>query len=140
MKKDAIIKIISTQRDGEGGSESAEMTVTGTVTHNGSESVIEYTEESEDAVAERTSVTVTDGKTVSIVREGEFSSEMSVERNRRHHTFYKTPYGEFTMGIYGNSVTWFRNGRKSVLKMKYTLDFNNGYISENSMNIYIEEK
>ena len=44
------------------------------------------------------------------------------------------------MGIYGNSVTWFRNGRKSVLKMKYTLDFNNGYISENSMNIYIEEK
>ena len=57
-----------------------------------------------------------------------------------YHTYYKTPYGEFTMGIYGNDVNWFRNGKNSVLKLKYTLDFNNGYVSENSMNIYIEEK
>ena len=139
MKKDAIIKIVSIQATDEG-RDTAEMTVAGTICHESGTSVIEYIEDNEETGEERTSLTVTDKATVSIVREGQFSSEMCVEKSRRHHTYYKTPYGEFTMGIYGNDVNWFRNGKNSVLKLKYTLDFNNGYVSENSMNIYIEEK
>lgn len=139
MKKDAIIKIVSMQST-ENGTESGEMSVVGTVEHENGESTIRYVENNPDLGLENTIITVTDGTSVSIIREGSFSSEMTVEKNRRHHTFYKTPYGEFTMGIYGNNVNWFRNGAKSVLKMKYTLDFNNGFASENSMNIYIDEK
>lgn len=139
MKKDAIIKIVSMQST-ENGNESGEMSVVGTVMHENDESIIEYIENNPETGLENTKITVTDGSAVSIVREGAFSSEMTVEKSRRHHTFYKTPYGEFIMGIYGNQVNWFRNGAKSVLKMKYTLDFNNGFASENSMNIYIEEK
>lgn len=139
MKKDAIIKIVSMQST-ENGNESGEMSVVGTVMHENGESIIEYIENNPETGLENTKITVTDGSAVSIVREGAFSSEMTVEKSRRHHTFYKTPYGEFIMGIYGNQVNWFRNGAKSVLKMKYTLDFNNGFASENSMNIYIEEK
>lgn len=139
MKKDAIIKIVSMQST-ENGTESGEMSVVGTISHENGESVLEYIENNVETGLENTRITITDGTTVSIVREGSFSSEMTVEKNRRHHTFYKTPFGEFTMGIYGNNVNWFRNGVKSVLKMKYTLDFNNGFASENSMNIYIEEK
>ncbi len=124
----------------ENDTESGEMTVVGTISHSDGNSVIEYTEENVETGPEETTITVTDGKIVSIVRRGSFSSEMMIEKNNRHHTFYKTPYGEFTMGIYGNEVNWFRNGKSSTLKMKYTLDFNNGFASENSMNIYIEEK
>ena len=139
MKKDAIIKIENTQTvDGE--PELIQMTVTGSVEHLGNESIVEYVEDNEEFGKEKVTVTVTDGECVSIVRQGEFSSEMSVQQNVRHHTYYQTPYGEFTMGIYGNRVSWFRNGAKCVLKMDYTLDFNNGYISQNSMKIFIEEK
>lgn len=139
MKKDAIITIENTQTvDGE--PELIQMTVTGTIEHLDGESVIEYIEDNEDFGTERVTVTVTDGQCVSIVRRGSFSSEMTVQQNVRHHTYYQTPYGEFTMGIYGNSVTWFKNGVKSVLKLNYTLDFNNGYVSQNSMKIFIEEK
>ena len=73
-------------------------------------------------------------------RNGQFSSEMMVEKNSRHLTFYRTPYGELTMGIYGNQVEWSRDEKGAVLKMRYSLDFNNGLISENTMIIYIEEK
>ena len=65
---------------------------------------------------------------------------MMVEKNTRHHTFYRTPYGELTMGIYGNQVEWSKDDNGGVLKMKYSLDFNNGFVSENTMKIYIEEK
>ena len=139
MKKDAIIKIVSMQST-ENGTESGEMSVVGTVEHENGKSVINYIENNAETGLENTSITIIDGSAVSIVREGAFSSEMTVEKSKRHHTFYKTPSGEFTMGIYGNSVNWFRNGAKSVLKMKYTLDFNNGFASENTMNIYIDEK
>lgn len=139
MTKDAMIKIVSTQTTEEG-TDTGEMTVAGTVTYEDGKALIEYTEQSEEMGDEVMQVAVLDDNTVSIVRNGAFSSEMTVQKGVRHTTYYKTPYGEFTMGIYGSDVNWFRNGKNSVLKMKYTLDFNNGYVSDNSMNIYIEEK
>ncbi len=139
MKNKAVIKIFSKQTT-ENGTESGEMSVVGTIEHGDGKSVISYVESNAETGPENTTITIVDGSTVSIVREGAFSSEMTVEKNHRHHTFYKTPYGEFTMGIYGNDVSWFRNGSKSVLKMTYTLDFNNGFASENTMKIFIDEK
>lgn len=139
MKKDAIIKIVSI-RTTENGDDNFEMTVVGSVIHDGEKSVIEYVEENEETGREETTITIIDSTTVNIMRVGQFSSEMSIEKNKRHLTFYRTPYGELTMGVYGNYVNWFRNGKNSVLKMKYSLDFNNDMVSENSMNIYIEEK
>lgn len=138
MKKDAYIKIVSTQTTEEG-TDKSEIQLLGTISHKDGKSVIEYTEISEEMGNEKMTLTV-DASCVSIVRAGLFSSEMSVEQGVRHLTFYKTPYGEFTIGVYGKTVSWFRNGAKSVLKMKYTLDFNNGYISETEMKIFIEEK
>lgn len=139
MKKDAIIKIVSMQRT-ENGDNSGEMSVSGTVSYESNKVIIEYVENNEETGPEETMITVFDNNTVSIVRKGQFSSEMMVEKNVRHHTFYSTPYGELTMGIYGNQVEWSRDDRGGILRMKYSLDFNNGFVSENTMKIYIEEK
>ncbi|MBR5203237.1 MAG: DUF1934 domain-containing protein [Clostridia bacterium] len=139
MKKDAVIRIVSMQRT-ENGDNAGEMTVTGTLTLEDGKSIIEYIENNEETGPEETTITVFSNNVVSIVRKGQFSSEMMVEKNARHHTFYSTPYGELTMGIYGNQVEWSKDDNGGVLKMKYSLDFNNGFVSENTMKIYIEEK
>ena len=139
MKKDAVIRIFSKQRT-ENGDNTSEMSVVGTVTYEDDKSIIEYIENNAETGAEDTAITVFNNDTVSIVRNGQFSSEMMVEKNSRHLTFYRTPYGELTMGIYGNQVEWSRDDKGATLKMRYSLDFNNGLISENTMIIYIEEK
>lgn len=139
VKKDAVIRIVSKQRT-ENGDNTSEMSVVGTVTYDEDKSIIEYIENNEETGPEDTTITVFANDTVSIVRNGQFSSEMMVEKNNRHLTFYRTPYGELTMGIYGNQVEWSRDDKGAVLKMRYSLDFNNGLISENTMIIYIEEK
>jgi uncharacterized beta-barrel protein YwiB (DUF1934 family) len=139
VKKDAVIRIVSKQRT-ENGDNTSEMSVVGTVTYDDDKNIIEYIENNEETGAEDTAITVYNNDTVSIVRNGQFSSEMMVEKNNRHLTFYRTPYGELTMGIYGNQVEWSRDDTGAVLKMRYSLDFNNGLISENTMIIYIEEK
>lgn len=139
VKKDAVIRIVSKQRT-ENGDNTSEMSVVGTVTYDEDKSIIEYIENNEETGPEDTTITVFANDTVSIVRNGQFSSEMMVEKNNRHLTFYRTPYGELTMGIYGNQVEWSKDDKGAVLKMRYSLDFNNGLISENTMIIYIEEK
>ena len=139
MKKEAVIRIVSMQRT-ENGDNKGEMTVTGSLTLEDNKSIIEYIENNEETGPEETTITVTDNSIVSIVRKGQFSSEMMVEKNTRHHTLYSTPYGELTMGIYGNQVDWSADSNGGVLKMRYSLDFNNGFVSENTMIIYIEEK
>jgi uncharacterized beta-barrel protein YwiB (DUF1934 family) len=116
------------------------MSVLGRVTYEEDKSIIEYIENNEETGPEETTITVFDEEVVSIVRNGQFSSEMMVEKGKRHHTFYKTPYGELTMGIYGNQVDWSKDETGAILKMRYSLDFNNGFVSENTMIIYIEEK
>lgn len=139
VKKEAVIRIVSKQRT-ENGDNTGEMTVVGTLICEEDKSIIEYIENNEETGPEETTITVFGNDTVSIVRNGQFSSEMMVEKNVRHHTFYRTPYGELTMGIYGNRVEWSTNDKGGVLKMRYSLDFNNGVVSENTMIIYIEEK
>ncbi len=139
MRVNAVIRILSKQRT-ENGDNAGEMSVLGKVTYEDGKSIIEYIENNEETGPEETTITVFENDTVSIVRNGQFSSEMMVEKGKRHHTFYKTPYGELTMGIYGNQVDWSRDETGAILKMRYSLDFNNGFISENTMIIYIEEK
>ena len=139
MRVNAVIRIVSKQRT-ENGDTAGEMSVLGRVTYEDDKSIIEYIENNEETGPEETTITVFNNDTVSIVRNGQFSSEMMVEKNNRHLTFYRTPYGELTMGIYGNQVEWSKGDSGAVLKMRYSLDFNNGLISENTMIIYIEEK
>ena len=139
MKKDAVIRIVSKQRT-ENGDNTGEMSVKGTLTREEDKSIIEYVENNEETGPEETTITVSDNNSVSIVRHGQFSSEMMVEKGKRHLTFYRTPYGELTMGIYGNQVDWSKDDNGGVLKMRYSLDFNNGFVSDNTMIIYIEEK
>ncbi len=124
----------------ENGDNSGEMTVAGTIFYEKDKVIIEYIENNEETGPEETTITVLENNIVSIVRKGQFSSEMMVEKNTRHHTFYSTPYGELTMGIYGNQVDWSKDDNGGILRMKYSLDFNNGFVSENTMKIYIEEK
>lgn len=124
----------------ENGDNAGEMTVAGTISYEKDKVIIEYIENNEETGPEETTITVFENDTVSIVRRGQFSSEMMVEKSTRHHTFYSTPYGELTMGIYGNQVDWSKDENGGILRMKYSLDFNNGFVSENTMKIYIEEK
>ena len=98
MKKDVYIKIKSLQKT-ENGDNKGEMSVIGTLLYKDSKHIIEYVENNEETGPEETTITVSEDNTVSIVRRGQFSSEMMVEKGKRHHTFYKTPYGELTMGI-----------------------------------------
>lgn len=138
MRTNAVIKIISIQKT-ENGENVGEMSVLGRVVYGENENVIEYIENNEEMGPIETTITVSNN-TVGVIRKGKFGSEMMIEKGKRHLTFYKTPYGELVIGLYGKQVDWSRSETGASLIARYSLDFNNGVISENTMKIYIEEK
>lgn len=139
MEITATIKTVSSQSSEEG-CERQEMTFNGTVTHTGDGCIIKYTENDEELGSVVTTVTAVDNKQAVVIREGAFASEMTVEKGKRHITPYRTPYGDFNMGIFGSRIKLTKNGTETILSLAYTIDFNNGYISENKMDFYIDEK
>ena len=72
------------------------------------------------------------GKTASIIRKGTANSVLSLEVGRKHYCQYGTPYGDMRIGVYTHAIdnTISENGR---LYLKYTLDLNSSYLSDNEI-------
>lgn len=70
----------------------------------------------------------------SIERTGSYNSSLLLEVGKKHYCHYGTPYGSFTVGI--NAVdmknSLLHSDKKSAY-VKYTVDLNSSYISENEI-------
>ena len=79
-----------------------------------------------------TTIKVDNCKNASITREGTANSVLSLEIGRKHFCQYGTPYGNLQIGVYTHAIenTLAENGR---LYMKYTLDLNSSYLSDNEI-------
>lgn len=80
-----------------------------------------------------TSVSVTGNKYASIVRRGTSSSDLVIEPGKRHHCHYSTPYGDMVVGIYTHAIENELDENGGRLYMKYTIDINTSYMSDNEI-------
>ena len=79
-----------------------------------------------------TTIRVEGSKNASIIRRGTANSVLSIEIGRKHYCQYETPYGAMQIGVYTHAIdnTIAKDGR---LYMKYTLDLNSSYLSDNEI-------
>lgn len=78
-------------------------------------------------------------KSASIIRRGTANSALSLEIGRKHFCQYGTPYGNFQIGVYTQAIenTINNNGR---IYLKYTLDLNSSYLSDNEIIITVQDQ
>jgi len=71
-----------------------------------------------------------------ISRTGFASSMLSLETGKKHFCEYETPFGSMQIGIYTHKV---ENNlkEKGSLYLKYTLDLNSSYLSDNEIYLTI---
>ncbi|MDE5946133.1 MAG: DUF1934 domain-containing protein [Oscillospiraceae bacterium] len=85
-----------------------------------------------------TTITVKGNDTASIIREGTANSALSLETNKKHFCHYGTPYGDFQIGVMTHFIK--NNIEKAgELALKYTLDINSSYISDNEIILKIQD-
>lgn len=76
---------------------------------------------------------------VKMQRKGAVSSSLIIEKGKKHHCHYGTEYGEFMIGINADDIKNDLGDSGGNLYLKYTIDINSGFLSENEMFINIKE-
>lgn len=132
LKENVLISLISIQwQDGEK-CETELVTRAQLISGKGFD-VITYEETSATGFeGSVTTIRVEGSKNASIIRRGTANSVLSIEIGRKHYCQYETPYGAMQIGVYAHAIdnTIAKDGR---LYMKYTLDLNSSYLSDNEI-------
>ncbi len=97
-------------------------------------------EESEATGFEGNSVTLSvQDDTVAMVRKGNAASSLVIERGKKHHCHYGTEFGDFMIGVSADEIKNELTESGGNIYLKYTLDINSVYLSENEMTISVKE-
>ena len=138
MKKNVCITIKSTQTVDQD-KDSTELFTLGAMesTENGFRL---YYDESEATGFAGSSVTleVTD-EMVTMTRSGKAISSLFIEKGKKHHCHYGTEFGDFMIGVCTDEIRNELEETGGEIYLKYTLDINSSYMSENEMFINVKE-
>lgn len=137
MKNNVLISLISIQWQGDEKSETELLTKAYFRNENG-KYVISY--EDTQATGFEGSVTtiqIDKNKSASIIRSGTANSVLTLEMGRKHFCQYGTPYGNMQIGVFTHSIEN-KLDHEGSLYLKYTLDLNSSYLSDNEIILKIK--
>ena len=138
MEKDVIINLTSVNiidRDRS----TTELTTTGKLREleGGGFQIVYEESEVTGFKGSTTSLSFYGNDLVNLNRTGTASSDLVLEMNKKHHCHYGTPYGDFTMGIFTHCIDNNVSYDGGELYLKYTVDINSSYVSDNEIYIRI---
>lgn len=139
MKK-VLVKIKGVQGlDGE--QDIIELSTEGTLRFFEDEYIITY---SEDQTVEgsktKTQLTVKGDNSVILERRGDLNSRLVITEGERNNCLYAIPQGSLSLGIYGKEVKSNLTKCGGTVKMVYAIDVNLEPLSENTVEITLEER
>lgn len=135
----AIIKIVGTQTvDDE--KDVIELTTSGTLERQDNGWKLCYHEtEATGMEGTTTTLDIEQGK-LNLMRSGTHPSMLVLEKNKRHHCNYRTPYGNIDLGTYTSELEYDLNDNGGQLTFSYTLGFNGGINSAHTIHITVQEE
>lgn len=136
----ALIHIKGTQQlDGQE-PDITELTTRGTLTRTADGWDLCY-DETEATGLKGTTTTVHIAKNrIVLERTGANASMLVLEKNRRHHSNYATPYGLIDLGSYANRLEYNLTESGGTLEFSYTLGFNGSINSAHIVHITVQEE
>ncbi len=132
MKKKVLISLTSIQHQDNDTNKTELLTKAEFVRENGYD-IISYEDTSATGFEGSVTTIKVDGcRNASITRQGTANSVLSLEIGRKHFCQYGTPYGCLQIGVYTHAIenTLAKDGR---LYLKYTLDLNSSFLSDNEI-------
>ena len=135
----ALIKIVGTQ-SADGEVDTIELTTNGTLERVANGWKLCYNET--EATGMEGTVTQLDisKDRLNLMRLGTHPSMLILEKNRRHHCNYHTPYGTIDLGTYTSELAYDLNDNGGQLTFCYTLGFNGGINSAHEVHITVQEE
>ena len=146
MNKDVSINIKAIQRLDSDEHDTTELFTCGRLTHNQNLGGYTLSYDENEVIGfdkSKVSLDITGDNMVIMRRTGDSNASLIIEKGKKHHCHYGTPYGDFMVGISAADVRCNLNDSdigvsSGEMYLKYTVDINSKLMSENEMHIDFE--
>lgn len=137
-QKDVLITLKSIQYDGKDSNET-ELITEGLYKKTNDGYVITYNEsEATGYKGSKTKLTTIGENQVTMERSGSTSSHLFIEKGKKHHCHYGTPFGDFMVGITTKDIKSSLADNGGDLYLKYVVDINSSYVSDHEIIVNIK--
>ena len=120
--------------------DSIELMTEGTLTATGEGGLLLSYQESELTGLEGTLTTIqVDGGQVTLMRVGEFNSQLVFQEGRRHLSMYNTPYGAMAIGVNTRHLLASLNDQGGDIEVDYTIEVDHALAGRNIFRISVKE-
>lgn len=139
MEKAVVISVKGVQKYEGAPPDVVELVTEGVLARCGKSYTLSY-QESELTGLEGTLTTIhVDGDEVSLMRVGEFNSQMVFRKGRRHLSLYNTPYGAMTIGVHTRHLLAELSDQGGELEVDYSVEVDHTVAGRNVFHISVKE-
>ena len=139
MQKEVVISVKGMQKYEGNQGDTIELVTEGTLQRENGVYVVQY-EETEMTGLGGTQTTLTvDGDQVTLVRIGQFNSQMVFQEGRRHLSMYNTPYGSLAIGVNTRHLLAELDDRGGDIEVDYSIEVEHEVAGRNIFQINIKE-
>ena len=139
MEKDVVISIKGMQKYEGNDPDTVELVTAGRLMKDKAGYTLSY-QESEITGLEGTLTTIqVEGEQVTLMRMGEFNSQMVFQEGRRHMSMYNTPYGAIEIGINTSHLMADLHDRGGDIEIDYAIEVDHALAGRNIFQINVKE-
>lgn len=139
MGKEVVISIKGIQKYEGALPDVVELVTEGRLAREGDSYTLSY-QESELTGLEGTLTTIqVDGGQVTLLRVGEFNSQLVFQEGRRHLSVYNTPYGAMSVGVHTRHLLAELNDQGGDIEVDYDIEVDHAMAGRNIFRINVKE-
>ena len=139
MEKEVVISIKGMQQYEGALPDAVELVTAGRLARDGTGYTLSY-QESELTGLDGTLTTIqVDGEQVTLMRVGEFNSQLVFQEGRRHLSVYNTPYGAMAIGVHTRHLMAELNDQGGDIEVDYTIEVDHALAGRSVFRINVKE-
>ena len=139
MEKEVVISIKGMQQYEGALPDAVELVTAGRLARDGTGYTLSY-QESELTGLEGTLTTIqVDGGQVTLMRVGEFNSQLVFQEGRRHLSMYNTPYGAMSIGVKTRHLMASLTDQGGDIEVDYTIEVDHALAGRTVFRINVKE-
>ena len=139
MEKEVVISIKGMQQYEGALPDAVELVTAGRLARDGTGYTLSY-QESELTGLDGTLTTIqVDGEQVTLMRVGEFNSQLVFQEGRRHLSVYNTPYGAMSVGVHTRHLLAEMGDQGGDIEVDYSIEVDHALAGRNIFRISVKE-
>ena len=139
MDKEVVISIKGMQKYEDTFPDVVELVTSGRLAREGESYTLSYQESELTGLGGTLTTIQVDGEQVTLLRVGEFNSQMVFQEGRRHLSMYNTPYGAMAIGVHTRRLLAQLNDQGGDIEVDYSVEVDHAMAGRNVFRINVKE-